>query len=320
MKSPRAILMIVFSIVVGLGAVVLASRWLAEQAPLATAKVVVASTDIELGARIAPTMLKVADWPSANVPQGSFSDIKDLDARVVNTTVQRGEPLLENKLAPIGSKGGLSAVIGAGKRAMTVRVNDVVGVAGFALPGNFVDIVVNTDDDSIRQTDGRSRSVSKIVLEHILVLAVAQVASRDETKPKLVNAVTLEVTPEQAEVLDLARSVGNLSLVLRNQVDNTMLATTGATKPFMLGRGPELAFEEVKPAAPQAAPLPALPSPTVVEQAPPPAPEVNVIVVKKPKRSAAKRSDAVQKPASAPAAKSNKVEIIKGTSRSNEDL
>jgi pilus assembly protein CpaB len=196
----------------------------------------------------------------------------------------------------------------------------VVGVAGFALPGNFVDIVVNTDDDSIRQTDGRSRSVSKIVLEHILVLAVAQVASRDETKPKLVNAVTLEVTPEQAEVLDLARSVGNLSLVLRNQVDNTMLATTGATKPFMLGRGPELAFEEVKPAAPQAAPLPALPSPTVVEQAPPPAPEVNVIVVKKPKRSAAKRSDAVQKPASAPAAKSNKVEIIKGTSRSNEDL
>jgi pilus assembly protein CpaB len=320
MKSPRAILMIVFSIVVGLGAVVLASRWLAEQAPLATAKVVVASTDIELGARIAPTMVKVADWPSANVPQGSFSDIKDLDARVVNTTVQRGEPLLENKLAPIGSKGGLSAVIGAGKRAMTVRVNDVVGVAGFALPGNFVDIVVNTDDDSIRQTDGRSRSVSKIVLEHILVLAVAQVASRDETKPKLVNAVTLEVTPEQAEVLDLARSVGNLSLVLRNQVDNTMLATTGATKPFMLGRGPELAFEEVKPAAPQAAPLPALPSPTVVEQAPPPAPEVNVIVVKKPKRSAAKRSDAVQKPASAPAAKSNKVEIIKGTSRSNEDL
>lgn len=320
MKSPRAILMIVFSIVVGLGAVVLASRWLAEQAPLATAKVVVASTDIELGARIAPTMLKVADWPSANVPQGSFSDIKDLDARVVNTTVQRGEPLLENKLAPVGSKGGLSAVIGAGKRAMTVRVNDVVGVAGFALPGNFVDIVVNTDDDSIRQTDGRSRSVSKIVLEHILVLAVAQVASRDETKPKLVNAVTLEVTPEQAEVLDLARSVGNLSLVLRNQVDNTMLATTGATKPFMLGRGPELAFEEVKPAAPQAAPLPALPSPTVVEQAPPPAPEVNVIVVKKPKRSAAKRSDAVQKPASAPAAKSNKVEIIKGTSRSNEDL
>lgn len=321
MKSPRAILMIVFSIVVGLGAVVLASRWLAEQAPLATAKVVVASTDIELGARIAPTMLKIADWPSANVPQGSFSDIKDLDARVVNTTVQRGEPLLENKLAPVGSKGGLSAVIGAGKRAMTVRVNDVVGVAGFALPGNFVDIVVNTEDDSIRQSDGRSRSVSKIVLEHILVLAVAQVASRDETKPKLVNAVTLEVTPEQAEVLDLARSVGNLSLVLRNQVDNTMLATTGATKPFMLGRGPELALEEVKPAAPQAAPLPALPSPTVVEQAPPPAPEVKVVIVKKYKRSAAKSAEPAEKPTPPPpSVKKNKVEIIKGVSRSNEDL
>lgn len=321
MKSPRAILMIVFSIVVGLGAVVLASRWLAEQAPLATAKVVVAATDIELGARITPNMLKVADWPSANVPQGSFSDLKDLDARVVNTTVQRGEPLLETKLAPVGSKGGLSAVIGPGKRAMTVRVNDVVGVAGFALPGNFVDIVVNTDDDSIKQADGRSRSVSKIVLEHILVLAVAQVASRDETKPKLVNAVTLEVTPEQAEVLDLARSVGTLSLVLRNQVDNTLLTTTGATKPFMLGRGPELALEEVKPAAPQAAPLPALPSPTVVEQAPPPPPEVKVVVVKKYKRSAVKSAEATEKVAPPPpAAKKNKVEIIKGVSRSNEDL
>ncbi len=320
MKSPRAILMIVFSIVVGLGAVVLASRWLAEQAPLATARVVVASTDIELGGRIAPNMVKLVDWPSANVPQGSFSDVKSLDARVVNTMVQRGEPLLENKLAPVGSKGGLSAVIGAGKRAMTVRVNDVVGVAGFALPGNFVDIVVNTEDDSIKQVDGRYRSVSKIVLEHILVLAVAQVASRDETKPKVVNAVTLEVTPEQAEMLDLARSVGTLSLVLRNQVDNTLLATTGATKPFMLGRGPELALADVKPPAPQAAPLPAMPTPVVAEPAAPEAPRV--VVIKKVKyvaRPQVKQDSASVAP-SAPPARKNKVEIIKGVQRSNEDL
>jgi pilus assembly protein CpaB len=114
---------------------------------------------------------------------------------------------------------------------MTVRVNDVIGVAGFALPGNYVDIVVNT------QLDGEGRGdkqISKIVLEHILVLAVAQEADRDETKPKVVNAVTLELTPEQAEKLDLARSVGTLSLVLRNQVDNHGVATVGIMKRQLL--------------------------------------------------------------------------------------
>ncbi len=319
MKSPRAILMIVLSIVVGLAAVVLASRWLAEQAPLATAKVVVAATDIELGARIAPNMVKIADWPSNHVPAGAFTDVKTLDTRVVNSTVLRGEPLLESKLAPVGSKGGLSAVIGPGKRAMTVRVNDVVGVAGFALPGNYVDIVVNTEDDSIKEQTGKSRSVSKIVLEHILVLAVAQVASRDETKPKVVNAVTLEVTPEQAEVLDLARSVGNLSLVLRNQVDNASLSTLGANKLFMLHGDDSLPPEPVvMPAAPQAAPLPALPTPTTVEVAPPPPPPAPVVTKKY--KYIVRKVPVVDKPAPAPVKQRDKVEIIKGGSRSHEDL
>ncbi len=318
MKSPRAILMIVLSIVVGLAAVVLASRWMAEQAPLATAKVVVAATDIELGARISPNMVKMADWPSSHVPSGAFTDVKNLDTRVVNSTVLRGEPLLESKLAPVGSKGGLSAVIGPGKRAMAVRVNDVVGVAGFALPGNYVDIVVNTDDDRIKEVSGKSRSVSKIVLEHILVLAVAQVASRDETKPTVVNAVTLEVTPEQAEVLDLARSVGTLSLVLRNQVDNASLSTVGANKLFMLhGDENVLPDELVMPAAPQAAPMPALPTPTSAAAAPPPAPAVTH-KYKRVARSVPKVETTL--PAPAPVKQRDKVEIIKGGSRSHEEL
>jgi len=115
-----------------------------------------------------------------------------------------------------------------------VRVNDVVGVAGFALPGNFVDILVNTQAEG----DGQNKdgAISKIVLERILVLAVAQEVSRDDTKPRVVNAVTLEVTPEQAERLDLARSVGTLSLVLRNQVDPRPGVTAGATKHVLLAR------------------------------------------------------------------------------------
>lgn len=233
MKNPRALVMVIISIIIGLGAVVLASRWVNEQATVQSSKVVVAATDIDLGTPLALQMLKVADWPKGSEPTGAFSDIKVLDTRVLKTSVSRGEPILESKLAPLGATGGLSAIIKEGNRAMTVRVNDVVGVAGFALPGNYVDIVVNTVDEMAKAANGNN-SISKIVLEHILVLAVAQEQNRDETKPKVVNAVTLEVTPEQAEKLDLARSVGSLSLVLRNQIDSSLAATSGSTKKDLL--------------------------------------------------------------------------------------
>jgi pilus assembly protein CpaB len=156
-------------------------------------------------------------------------------------------------------------VIAEGKRAITVRVNDVIGVAGFALPGNYVDIIVSTQKDVQPGSDGREQSISKIVLERILVLAVAQEVNRDETKPKVVNAVTLEVTPEQAEKLDLARSVGTLSLALRNQVDPQSALTEGATKLTLLP-------ESKPPVQPKPAPRPvvaARPAPVVVKAAAP---------------------------------------------------
>ncbi|HEY0843234.1 Flp pilus assembly protein CpaB [Methylotenera sp.] len=236
MKNPRAFLMIVVSVGIGLGAVVLASRWISQQAAtVASSKVVVAAINIDLGTPLTPQMLKLADWPRGSVPVGAADDIKTLDARVVKTSLLQGEPVLESKLAPLGATGGLSAVIAEGNRAMTVRVNDVVGVAGFALPGNYVDIVVNTEDESVK-AENVNKSISKIVLEHIMVLAVAQEQNRDETKPKVVNAVTLEVTPAQAEKLDLARSVGTLSLVLRNQIDKSVVTTEGSTKKNLLNR------------------------------------------------------------------------------------
>lgn len=236
MKNPRAFLMIVVSVGIGLGAVVLASRWISQQAAnVASSKLVVAAIDIDLGTPLTPQMLKLADWPKGSVPAGATEDIKTLDTRVVKTSLLRGEPVLESKLAPVGATGGLSAVIGQGNRAMTVRVNDVVGVAGFALPGNYVDIVVNTEDETVK-AENVNKSISKIVLEHIMVLAVAQEQNRDETKPKVVNAVTLEVTPDQAEKLDLARSVGTLSLVLRNQIDTSVVTTEGSTKKDLLNR------------------------------------------------------------------------------------
>jgi len=248
MKNARAIGMLVISLVIAAVSVVLASRWMTTQASLATTKVVVASRDIDLGTPLTPDMMKVVDWPSASVVNGGYKEPKDLDERVVNTMLLRGEPILDSKLAPRGTKGGLSAVIGAGKRAITVKVNEVSGVAGFSLPGNYVDLMVNTQDE-------KEKPVSKIVLEKILVLAVAQEASRDETKPKVVSAVTLEVTPEQAEKLDLARSIGTLSLALRNQVDKEAVVTEGARKKDLLelAEAPAEAkvalTQEAKPAA-----------------------------------------------------------------------
>lgn len=234
MRNTRALVMLGAAILAGLVAVILASQWLTRQAQLGMRKVVVLGADVQLGSRLGPQVLQVVDWPTSSVPAGAFDDPKALEGRVVKTSLQRGEAVLESKLAPVGTKGGLSAVVSEGKRAITVRVNDVIGVAGFALPGNYVDILVNTQTEAVKGTSGKDLAISKIVLEHILVLAVAQEANRDETKPKVVNAVTLEVTPEQAEKIDLARSVGSLSLVLRNQVDDKNPMTRGARKRDLL--------------------------------------------------------------------------------------
>lgn len=232
MKNTRALIVLAIALLAGIGAVLLAFRWLSNQSTSNVARVVVAAADINLGQRISADMVKLVDWPTGSVPEASFSEADQLDGRVARTGMQRGEPVLETKLAPKGSQGGLSAVIGEGRRAITVRVNDVIGVAGFALPGNFVDIIVNTHRDD--KGNGNQQAISKIVLERILVLAVAQEVNRDDTKPRVVNAVTLEVTPEQAEAIDLARSVGTLSLVLRNQIDPADVTTAGVTKESLL--------------------------------------------------------------------------------------
>lgn len=288
MKNTRGIVMMGIALLLAVGAVIVAARWINAQASSATNKVAVAHTDIALGSRVTPETVKMVDWPSNAMPPGAFTNLKMLDARVARTTIQKGEPIMETKLAPPGTQGGLSAVVAQGKRAMTVRVNDVVGVAGFALPGNFVDILVNTQGEQARGTNSdKDPSISKIVLERILVLAIAQEASRDDTKPKVVNAVTLELTPEQTETLDLARSVGTLSLVLRNQVDPATGPTDGATKSSLLGLAPA-------PATPAAAPAP--------KPAPAPA-------------KAAPRKGQVSQPRLA-----ERVEVIKGLNRSTQQF
>jgi pilus assembly protein CpaB len=232
MKNMKAIILLVLAVVTGLAAAVYAASWVSQRGNIASTKVVVAAVDIELGSKISPQMLTTSEWPSESVPSDAFKDVAQLQDRVVKAGVLRGEAIVDRKLAPPGTQGGLSAVIAEGKRAMTVRVNDVVGVAGFALPGNFVDVMLNAAQD---RAGGQPNQISLTVLEQVLVLAVAQEASRDDTKPKVVSAVTLELSPADAEKLDLARSVGSLSLVLRNQLDKNPTATSGVTKAELLG-------------------------------------------------------------------------------------
>lgn len=249
-RNAKALGMLLLAVVAGLAAAIYAAGWVSQRAN-SSQKVVVAAVDIELGSKINPQMLTVVEWPSVSVPEGAFKDVNELQDRVLKVGLMRGDAVLERKLAPAGTQGGLSAVIAEGKRAMTVRVNDVIGVAGFALPGNYVDVMINAQQD--RGRGEQATPISMTVLEQVLVLAVAQEANRDDTKPKVVSAVTLEVTPDQAERLDLARSVGQLSLVLRNQLDKKPVETAGITKDDLLKLK---APEPVKGPAPQPAPKP----------------------------------------------------------------
>jgi pilus assembly protein CpaB len=219
--------MLVLAIGMGMAAVAMAAVWLNSRESLLTTHVVVAKEDVQIGTRLQPGMLQVIDWPSASPLKNPMTSIEQATDRVVNMPLVKGEPISMSKLAAKGETGGLSAVLREGRRAVTVKVNEIVGVAGFALPGNYVDVMVNTPDSN-------NNLVSKIVIERIQVLAVAQDVANLESKPKVVNAVTLEVTPAQAEKIDLARSVGSLSLVLRSQVDIESVSTVGARKNDLL--------------------------------------------------------------------------------------
>lgn len=228
MGNSRSFLMLVVAAIAAMFAVVVAVKWLNKQAGQVE-QVVVAARNISFGQKISEGDLTLIKWPAGKVPNDTFHDLKPLIGRTIKSALVINEPVLGSKLAPEGVNGGLSAVIPEGKRAITVKVNEVIGVAGFALPGNFVDIIVNTKKEDGSGDLRNAKSISKTMLEHIMVLAVGEEVDRDDTKPKKVNVVTLEVSPEQAEMIDLARSVGELSLVLRNQADGAASATSGVT-------------------------------------------------------------------------------------------
>lgn len=227
--NKRPVLMMAAAMSAALATVSVAAIWLKQKDDNNTIKVVVATRDLPIGTRLQPAMLETVSWPIAAPIKSPLQKTEQAYDRVINMPILKGEPIQETKLAAVGQQGGLSSVLKDGKRAVTVKVNEIVGVAGFALPGNFVDVMANIPDKD-------NNPVSKIVLERIQVLAVAQDVASTENKPRVVSAVTLEVTPQEAEIIDLARSVGALSLVLRSQVDVASVETLGSRKADLLLR------------------------------------------------------------------------------------
>lgn len=211
----------------------LASKWVglgSQASNLPRIQLVAAASAIEAGSVISVTQIKKMDWRGSEAPDHALSDDLKIVGRVSRFPIQAGELILENKLAPVDSKAGLSAMIADGKRAISIRVNEVIAVAGFTLPGNYVDVLVSGKDNALQP-------FSRTVINRAKVLAIAQETATDPAKPKVVNAVTLELSPEEVERLDLARSIGTLSLVLRNEADRTPWQSSGARMPDLLGPG-----------------------------------------------------------------------------------
>ena len=224
MAINRSSVTLVVSAIVGLAAVVVSAIWIRSHNASQLVQVVMATEEIDPGVKLRPEYLRLADWPKASVPHGAAHTTEALVGRVTRSAITPNEVIVERMLLPTGAAGSLAGVITPGMRAVTIPVSEVAGVAGFAMPGNFVDVLLSSKDDT-------GQPVSKIVLQRVLVLAIDQErAVKDESHGKVVNAVTLEVTPQQAEKLDVARAVGTLSLALRSQEDREPGTGAGARK------------------------------------------------------------------------------------------
>lgn len=200
--------------------------------PLETQAIGMATIDLNWGTVIVKEMVKMEPFLKSSLPAGAYTDMSSLIGRVVVSSIKANEPFLESRLAAQSIKtGGVAAVVGSRKRAVTVRVDKVIGVAGFVHPGNRVDVLVT-------MAKGKdAEPFTKIVLENILVLAAGperETAKGKEQQPAAVDVITLEVTPEEAEKLSLSAIQGKIQLALRGLTDTEDVLTKGTSIPALL--------------------------------------------------------------------------------------
>lgn len=231
---------------------------------LPTRAVVVAAADLQLGDELQSDDLKVVQWPSTSTPEGSFGTAQELVGRGLVAPVVKNEVVLPSKLAPKEAGAGLPPVIPAGMRAVSVRVNEVIGVAGYVLPGTRVDVVATASP-----TEQRSDTTSKVVLANVRVLAAGTRLddSNDKGKPVQTTVVTLLVTPEQAERLALASTEGKIQLALRNPLDRGAPETPGIRPAALMGKPVSVGRPVARRVTPPIVigPTPALEPPPTVE-------------------------------------------------------
>ena len=197
-----------------------------------TQPVVVANADLSLGAELKIEDLKVAQFPDGQAPEGAFVRPEEIVGRGVIVSIVRNEPILPAKLASKEAGSGLPPVIAEGMRAVSVRVNEVIGVAGYVLPGTHVDVLATANP-----TNSPADITTKVVLANVLVLTAGTRIEQDQKdgKPVQVTVVTMSVTPEQAERLALASTEGKIQLALRNPLDQSAPATPGMKPGVLLG-------------------------------------------------------------------------------------
>jgi len=255
--SLRTLASLAVAVLLGLIAVMLIRTVMAERAPQTatalTTPVVVAALPIDRGATLKPAMLKVGSFPKEAVPEGSFQTVDQVAGATARTAMRSmtvNEPVLAVKLSGAGGRTNLSGTLTPGMRAVSVKSSDVSGVGGFVLPGDRVDILVTREVG-----EGAAKTaVVQVLAENSLVLGVDQTSDQETNKPVVAKAVTVEVTPEQAQALSLAQSIGSITLALRQISDSAPLgkkATTTADLAIYGVRRAPRGSRPARPAGPQ---------------------------------------------------------------------
>ncbi len=218
MVKRRGIVLIFLSLLMAVGAAFVANKWIdarvmpAQHNTLNSASVVAAAMSIPFATKVEERHLKLVEIPEGLTPDGFFKSIDEVIGKVSTTNISRGEILVTERFRTHTTGSTLAALVNPNMRAVTVRVDDVIGVAGFLLPGNTVDILAS-------RKGGKNRAITETILKNIKVLAVDQTAAADSNEPVIVRAVTLEMLPRQAEILFQARTEGKIQLTLRNPLE-----------------------------------------------------------------------------------------------------
>ncbi len=272
MTRMRILIVLVIAVLAGGGLAAGTYRYLqnmpVKEVSMPTKPVVVANSDLALGTELKRDDLTVLQWPAGAVPEGSFSDVQSLVGRGLIVSVVRHEPILPGKLASKEAGAGLPPIIPPGKRALSVKVNEVIGVAGYVLPGTHVDVVATASP-----TNKQEDTTTKVVLSNVEVLTAGTRIEQkgEDAKPVQVTVVTLLVTPEESERLSLASTEGKIQLALRNPLDGESPLTPGIRTSALVGNAaPRAAMTMRRPSA--AAPAAQAPAPP-----PPPSPTIEII-------------------------------------------